>query len=246
MWLILSASHDFHAQWAFTQLQQRGLEPIEWITDQQFAYANCWEHYVDQQGCSVTFKLTDGRTIHGQQIRGVLNRLLTFSTDHFVLAKQSERLYAAQEMNAFFASWLHSLPCPVLNSPSATGLSGRWRHISEWIWLAYQAGLQTDLYQESDLTPRNLYHMQGQLSPPTPSTQTVIIIGQHVLGHSMPPMVITGCRELAQLAQTSCLEINFSVDEKERWFFSGASPLPALIETGEAGLDALATIFFGW
>ncbi|MCA9929010.1 MAG: hypothetical protein KC419_11050 [Anaerolineales bacterium] len=240
MWLILSTPDDVSAQWAYRGLRARGLSPLEWVTHDQLAYAPCWEHRLDEHGVQVAIELANGRFLHSQAIKGVLNRLLTVPTEQFVLAGPDERHYAAQEMTAFYASWLYALPGPVLNPPTPAGLSGRWRHISEWIWLAAQAGLPTPHFRQASNQPRNQMHMQGRLTAPGTPTQTVIVVGSHVIGESITSTLKQSCRQLAVLAQTPLLGIDFVKDQQGHWLFAGATPLPDLVQGGEATLDALA------
>ncbi|MCP4428564.1 MAG: hypothetical protein GY803_29110 [Chloroflexi bacterium] len=240
MWLILSTSNDVSAQWAYGGLRTRGLTPLEWVTDDQLAYASCWEHRLDENGVRVTIELADGRSIRSQQVRGVLNRLLTVPAEQFVLAASDERSYAAQEMTAFYASWLYALPGPVLNPPTPNGLSGRWRHVSEWLWLAAQVGLPTPHFRQAAHQPRNQDRMQGRLVAPGTPTRTAVVVGKRVVGQTISPAIKQSCRQLATLAQTPLLGIDFAADGQGRWLFAGATPFPDLTRGGEAILDALA------
>ena len=88
--------------------------------------------------------------------------------------------------------------------------------------------------------PRNQMHMQGRLTAPGTPTQTVIVIGSHVVGESIASTLKQSCRQLAVLAQTPLLGIDFVKDQQGHWLFAGATPLPDLVQGGEATLDALA------
>jgi len=226
-------------QWVYQGLKSRGLSPLEWVTNDQLVFATCWEHRLDENGIQVAVELADGRYFHSQQIQGVFNRLLTIPAEQFVLTAPEERQYAAQEMTAFFASWLYALPCPVLNPPTPAGLSGRWRHISEWLWLAAQAGLPTPPFHYSSEQGRNETYLHGRLVPPGTPTQTAIVVDSQVVGN-IPSSLKRNCHRLAKLAKTPLMGIDFVLDQQGQYFFVGATPFPDLTQAGEKLIDALA------
>jgi hypothetical protein len=227
MYLVLCDSHDLAALWAWRELRQR-LDGVELITADALAYAVRWEHRVDSKQTSTTITLADGRVIRTSDVRGTINRIARLPFDHF-RATAADREYAAAEQLAFFASWMHALPKPVLNPASPSGLNGgaQWRDHSEWLLLALQCGLDVAPYVESDSDEVTL--------PPLTDTQSLIVIGDRVLGAPHPAPIADGCLALAHRANLGILGLAFSSD----WSFLYADVLPDLRLAGRAGIDAL-------
>ena len=150
MWLLLASSHDRAALWAAGRLKGRGIDPLVVLTPELLHYSFSWQHRVRPDGAtSVAFTLADGRRIDGRRIQGVLNRMAVLPPHLLGHFTDVDRAYALQEWTALHISWLSSLPVPVLNLPAVQGLCGAWRHLSEWVWLASQAGLETEPYIEA-------------------------------------------------------------------------------------------------
>jgi hypothetical protein len=222
MWLVLCPSQDTSALWAYQGLINY-LNNVELVSAELLSYSLHWEHRLGQQESCTKIRLADGRTLYSDQINGVLNRIPYISTRHLQYASASDRDYAIQELTAFFISWLNALPCRVLNRSTAQGLAGAWRHQSEWVWLAMQAGLSTPVYRQSSQANQaaNVYG-QSEFSPATAST--VIVVGDRFCGASAPASVLEGCWRLAQMIKTPLLGVEFGPN----WQFKAASPLPDL------------------
>jgi len=241
MWLVLCETQDVAAQWAYLGLRARGVEPLELLTSANLAQAVSWEHRLGDKGAYTTFTLADGRRISSDAVRGALNRLLTAPSALLPLARPSEKEYASQELVSFFLSWLHSLPGPVLNRATPQGLSGQWRHLSEWVCLAAGAGLPVSSYALSTETGTGYAPFQSSLAPPGAAVRTVLVLANQVVGDSIPEAMAEGCRRLGQLSNTALLGIDFAANAEGYWTFASATPLPDLRPGGEALLDALAT-----
>src|SRR3954469_11822581 len=140
MWLVLCDASDASAVWVCQEMRRRGVAPVELLTADDLALADYWEHRVGKDGASIRFR-AGALEIIGDRLGGVFNRLYTVPVPHWQSKPKSDRDYVQQEMVALFLSWLHALPCPVVNRPTPQGLSGQWRCESEWVWLARQAGL---------------------------------------------------------------------------------------------------------
>jgi hypothetical protein len=239
MWLILSSTHDAHALWAYEGLKARGLTPLEMVSAEALPYSLRWEHRLDADDVRLSVTLRDGRTITDDRLRGVLNRLTHVPTQHLSVSHDHD--YITQEFTAFFMSWLNALPQPVLNPVTPQGLCGRWRHPSEWVLLAAEAGLPTPTYRQSSLDEFDETRAERKLFPATTPTRHVIVVGSKAISPSDPPSEIReGCRKLAELAATPLLGVEFAATEASAWTFAGASPLPELSYGGEPLLDALA------
>jgi hypothetical protein len=239
MWLVLCPADDESALWAYQGLQLRGLEPLELVTTEALASGVLWEHRVGADGACISIRLADGRSIRDADVRGVFNRLVFAPSESLLLIHPVDRDYVQQELHSFFLSWLHALPRPMINRPSPTGLSGQWRHISEWIYLAARAGLPAPYYRQSSRDFTDGLGVAGRL-PTAGPVHTVISIGGTLVGAPVPPSIGDGCRRLAGLAGTALLGVEFTMGPDGEWTFAGATPRPDLRLGGEPLLDALA------
>jgi hypothetical protein len=238
VWLVLCASTDVTGIWAYQGLKRRGL-PAELVTAELLVYSARWEHSVSDAGATVRAVLPDGREICSARVRGTLNRLAYLPTAHLERAAPSERDYAIQEWTAFFLSWLSCLPGPMLNRPTPQGLSGSWRHPSEWAWLAAGAGLPTARYAEGSSHGVRSEEAAFLFVPEGP-IRTVFAVGECVVGTEMPKAIKEGCLRLAASAGTRLLGIQFAAGPAGPWTFLSATPTPDLSLGGERLLDCLA------
>lgn len=243
MWLVLCPSTDVAALWAYEGLKSRGLTPLELVCAEELACSLHWEHHVSSSGNRITVTLADGRTIKHDAVRGVLNRLAYLPQEHLALGDSSDRDYAQQELTAFYMSWLYAMPRPMLNVPTAQGLCGAWRHISEWVWLAGKAGLPTVPYRQSSFDRSNEEQARGNLASAQAPANTVIVVNGHIAGALPSQHIADGCRRLAELSGTGLLGIEFTTDGTSSWTFSGATPLPDLRLGGEPLLDVMTSVF---
>lgn len=245
MWLVLCASNDISALWAYRGLAARGLTPLELVSAEMLAYSVHWEHRLGADGVSIDITLADGRRIRSENTRGVLNRLLSVSSEHLLLANPADRDYATQELTAFFMSWLYALPQPVLNRPTPRGLSGQWRHVSEWIWLASKAGLPTPDYRQTSRDRVDGMGIERGLVPIGTPVSTVIVVEGNIVGSPLPAEIQEGCRRLAELSGTELLGVEFAAGSTGLWTFAGATPLPDLRLGGQVLLDIMASVLRG-
>jgi hypothetical protein len=225
--------------WAYQGLRRRGLLPLELVTAEMLLQDCKWEHRVGAANASIVVTLADGRVINNEAVRGTLNRLTHVPMRRLAGAPDHE--YASQEYAAFFMSWLYALPQPVLNGTAAQGLSGAWRHVSEWVSLAAQAGLPTANYRQTSEDTIDERKEIRRLFPAELPTTLFITVGNRVVGPALPPELRAGCVRLAQLAQTRLLGVELATDgPSNSSVFAGASPMPDLRAGGEPLLDALA------
>jgi hypothetical protein len=238
MWLVLGDASDISALWVHQELRARGVAPLELITADALSMADYWEHRIAGERASIRFRV-DKLDIAGEQLRGVVNRLYTVPIPHWRSAEQRDRDYVQQEMIALFLSWLHALPCPVINRPTPQGLSGQWRAESEWVLLAYKAGLPVASYRQS--AHDRIDEMKGEkrLVPRGMLVHTVIVVGDTVAGAAIPQPLAAACRRLALLAGTELLGIDFVAGDGDSLTFAGASPMPYLMPGGPALIQGL-------
>jgi hypothetical protein len=238
MWLVLCDASDMSGLWVHQELRARGVAPLELITADALSMADYWEHRIAGERASIRFRV-DNLDIAGEQLRGVVNRLYTVPIPHWRSAEQRDRDYVQQELIALFLSWLHALPCPVVNRPTPQGLSGQWRAESEWVLLAHKAGLPVAPYRQG--AHDRIDEMKGEkrLVPWGTLVQTVIVVGDTVAGADIPQPLAAACRSLAQLAGTELLGIDFIAGDAGSLTFAGASPMPYLTLGGPALIQGL-------
>lgn len=237
VWLVFCESTDVVGLWAFLGLKRRGLEPIHVILPEELTFGAHYSHRLSSTQAEVEIKLRDGRNILGSQVSGVLNRLLGIPSDFVDQVQESDRSYIREELHAFFMSWMFALSCPVLNPPSEFFLCGEWYDLSEWIWLARQAGLVSTPYKSSSRHEAKWVFDYGESFLPV--KQNALVIGRRVIAPGAPEEIAQGCYRLSSIVGMPILGIDFTITPNGEWLFSGASPAPDLRLGGELALDAL-------
>lgn len=228
--LVLCEEIDLDALWAWRELSALAGARLNLVTSGMLANALSWSHTISNNGASVEIGLADGRKIRSDAVAGVLNRLIN-APHRLTPASDAEAQYAQQEWNAFFVSWLHALPGPMLNRPKPAGLCGLHRGIGEWTSLAVQAGLPVKRCHLPETAP----------AVPQGDAGRAWVVGDAVLGcASTDPQMAGRCRMLAERASCGLLGIDFERDSTGTWQFTGATPFPLLREGGTPLLRALA------
>jgi hypothetical protein len=243
MWLVICNAGDSSSHWVRSGLQKRSLAPVELITTESLMTSVRWEHRLGKARISTKFELLDGRQFNDREVQGTLNRMLYIPQESLLLIKPSERPYIAQELTSLFLSWLYSVPGVMVNRPTPQGLCGQWRHISEWVFLAAQAGLPTLPYRQSGNDVNLGLGIQTSLAPSGWNIQTSIVFNGVIYGASFPPEIQAGCLRLWQASRTELLGIELACGPAGEYAFSGANVYPTLNLGGEALLDALADGF---
>ncbi|HOY58710.1 MAG TPA: hypothetical protein PK640_11320 [Verrucomicrobiota bacterium] len=245
MWLVLNDWADVAAQWARTGLERRGVGPWQALGPAELAFGMRWEHRLENGRTLTNLTLPDGRLLRDGEVRGVLNRLTFIHAGSLVVVQPADRDYVAQELQAFLLSWLHSVPAPVLNRPTPAGLSGRLRHVSEWIWLAAQAGLPTSGYHQSSRDGPRPWDATLQCGESWAPVTSVVVCCGTVTGGAAPAQIQAGCVRLRERAGVALLGVDFTIGVDGRWSFAGPSTRPDLRIGGEPLLDALAIALNG-
>jgi hypothetical protein len=241
MYLVLCSPFDAAAIWAFEGLRAAGLADVELLTSERLAVTMNWEHRLGRDGVRTSFTLSDGRIVRDDKIGGVLNRLVAPPEQLLACASADDRDYALQELTALHLSWLHALPCPVLNRPTPQGLSGRWRLTSEWLVLAHDVGLSAQLFRQGgDSSPDASYR---SLAPVSATVVQTIVLDGEVFGAVLPAPVREACAAFARAAETALLGIDLFAGDKGEWCFAHATPMPDLMTGGEALLDRIVQLF---
>ena len=237
MWLVLCSAEDRSALWAAGRLRARGLTPIVVLTPELLTYTFRWHHRIGNGGPPATeFTLADGRRISSDAIRGVLNRISALPAHVAESLAPADRTYAIQEWTALHVSWLTALPAPVINLPGLQGLCGAWRHPSEWLWLAGQAGLETPPYRMST-------NAVPAVRPETTAVvRTVLVLDGQCIEADVPAGVVDACGRLGVLSETKLIGVDLDARTGR---FLHASPQPDLACGGEAIITAIADALGG-
>jgi hypothetical protein len=237
MWLVLCSRTDASALWAYEGLKQRTVAPVELVLSENLASARLFEHRLDENETKLNIGLTDGRELNSRDIRATLNRLVAPSPDLIRYAVAADAEYAQAELHACYLSWLHGLPGAVINRPHPMGLCGAWRHQSEWVYRAAQAGLSVKPYRQSAAATSILSQPACESSM---MQVNVFAFCGEIFGASLPTQVVSSCSTLAREAEVDLLGIELHTDHLGEWRFANASPMPTLSIGGAPFLDRLA------
>jgi hypothetical protein len=233
MTLILCEPGDSSAVWAAAELQQRGHD-AHLLFGAALGAATRWEHRVDAESATTAITLADGRQLSSASPEPILNRLPFVPLDQMRATAGADYGYAVQEVYAFYLSWLHAWPAAVINRPTPGGLSGSYRHPSQWAVFAARAGLPALPWEQSNADDP----MRGWEAPPGEAV-AFAVDGEAVLPPILPAEFAAPCVRLAAIAETALLGITFA-REGDGWLMTGASPVPDLMLGGAPLADALA------
>ncbi len=246
MWLVLTENNDPAGAWLTLGLAQRGFAGITQVSRRDLCQLQDWEYLADEDGVWFRMRLASGKCIDSRDIVGVVNRLHPVPSDKWMLLAEEGRGLGAPEMAPTLRACLSSFACPVWNPADLRSMHGGWRHVSEWVHLANQAGLPGLTRQFVVRGDFGLHWLDegapfeaGRLA-----SGKFLIVGKEVVTTALSPEppkeIAQGGVKLAELARTPLLEVTCYVDGDGRWFFRGANTCPNLAAGGESALDAIA------
>jgi len=221
--LILCPDYDEAALWVYEELSKT--VDCELIRSSDLDLARRWEHRLGDRD-TVEIELEDGTVICGSAYRGVLNRTAAIPACLAPYAVEPDRDYAMGEAAAFAMSWLACLP-NVLNRPTPLGMSGAWRHMSDWAMLAGAAGFNVPDYRQD----QDDWSDKGQraLVPEQSRRVSLVSFGSRIYGAPLPANVEQACLRLHQLAEVDFLGVELAYqDASDKLIFSYATPWPDL------------------
>ncbi len=168
MIVVLYNEPDIVAQQVLSELvSSTGVDEVMAVPAELLTVGARW-HYRSYGGRSdSSVRLRDGRHIGSSRVRAVFNRLRWAPAPWF--ESQKDREYATMEIFALTLSWLHSLPCPVVNPPSPRGLGGADRSPLEWLGLGVKAKMATRQLRLA--TNGRRFHRPGHPWHPAPVTR---------------------------------------------------------------------------
>lgn len=111
----------------------RGFAAASVLTCRDLALGKCAIRHPEVAASVIT---VDGRSVTPGELRGVLNLLPAVFPDELYFYPDAEREYQAAEFHALLTFLLAALPCPVVNRPTATGLTGPYSGRTAWFHLA--------------------------------------------------------------------------------------------------------------
>lgn len=226
--LLLSDGHDRGAPWLVDELRARGVA-IEHVTADELLGARRLEHRVGADGVQLEIELADDRTISSEELGVVVNRLVGVPLEDLPV-REHDREYARAELYALWLSCLEGLPCPVLNPPTVTALSGIWLGTAEWALRAGRAGLP--------VAPVMLCGAPD--GAPDPPSLVVLVACDAVFGPPAAAALADRCLGLARDVGADLLELRFDADPDGEPWLVGASTLADLRRGGAALADHLA------
>jgi hypothetical protein len=232
MWLVLCDPSDHAALWAYAELRERGLAPLELISPHALLCSTSSVHRIGDRGASFEIGLPDGRKLASGDIKGVLNRWSSVPTDHLFAVSESEMHYAVEELSALVLSWLTCIGGVTINRPNPRGLPGAWRSHAEWAMLAARAGLSVPGLRLSS-------HRINAAPEPVAESCSLTVLGERIFGAEAPPHIAQACARLAHLADTDLLGIELHIDRARRMSFAAATALPDLRIGGRAFIEHL-------
>jgi len=197
MLVILAGRQDAVAQ---ALAARWSAEDVALVTPEGLSVGG-WRHYPGSPESSAA--ALGGREVRECDITGVLSRMWgvgEFDLPHIV---PEDRSYVGMEMTAFITSWLYGLPCPVLNRPTPTCLTGlNWRE-EEWTHRAARLGIPVR-------TIRRRLALGAEAEPPPSAGPmcVVTVVGKRCLG-AADESLKTHARNLAAAAGTELLDVHF-------------------------------------
>jgi hypothetical protein len=151
-------------------------------------------------------------------LHGVLVRRPAVAAEELEWVHRRDREYVAAEVNAFLVAWLASLPCPVLNRPTATSLSGPAWSSLHWQLAAARSGVGWAI------------HAAGA------RTCDVVVCSPAVHG-ARTPRQVNAARRLAELSGAGLLGIRFADDAAVAVTTQPSLALPEVREMVRARLN---------
>lgn len=189
-----------------------------------------WAFYPATPGDSIA--VAAGRRIHCRSVTGVLTLRPCVLEQELTGVDPQDQRYVCAELNAFLIAWLSSLPCAVLNRPTATCLSGpNWRP-ERWILEAAKLGIPIEPRIRT-VPPKPPDDPVPDDGPPP---DHVCVIGSRPL-NGADSRLAKWTIELAQRAGVHLLEARF---RGGRLIWAGCWPDPSRPEIGDALIACLS------
>ncbi|QGQ19432.1 hypothetical protein GC089_09570 [Cellulomonas sp. JZ18] len=243
MWLVLCTPEDDSALWLYRRLRALERTPVRLVDQASLSMPLAVEHRVGRDAPSTRLTLADGGELDAAGVGGVVNRLTGLTPHHLALAAPEDQEYALAELYAFALSWLHALPCPVVNPATPLGLGGPAAPPSRWVLQAQRCGLRTRPYRVDDTDPAAArFPDPGGTGLRRRGDVDVLVVGDRVVPGHLPTELHAACVRLARCAGVPLLGLTFRRDA-DGWCLHDVQVRPDLRVGGDAGVAALADLF---
>ncbi len=165
--------------------------------------------------------VANGEKFYSADLEGVLCLLPCIFEKELVQIVEEARDYVASEMTAFLKYWLSSLPCPVLNPPTAGCLSGpNWRR-EQWLQAALDVGIKVMPFNRGTRIQCPSDKIEEQLLK-------VTLIGKKELGENKSGLSVQ-VGILAEAVGVNLLEAYFMKSKRNNnYLFYNANTFPSL------------------
>lgn len=165
-----------------------------------------------------------GSKFNSAALTGVLTLLPAIWPPELVHIARDDREYVAAEMTAFLKYWLATLPCPVINYPTAGSLAGpNWRQ-EQWWYTAREAGLPVTPYSRGTGPPIS------DADESNSQVEITLVGGRCEAGANSE--LATMASLLAEEAGLALLSVMFTHHKRRGYVFAGANPIPKLSGPG--------------
>lgn len=228
MIVVVASRHD---RAAATLVARWGADAAVLLTAEDLSVSG-WRQYVAAAGTPAA--VIGGREMALAEIIGVVTRLPSVSELDLLYIVPADRAYVAAEMTAFLLTWLSGLPCPVVNRPTPTCLSGPYWRPEQWAYVAAQVGMRVQPVHRR-VTPA------VDVGPTVTDGRVVIVVGERCLGDADATLQAQA-RRLARTAGADLLAVRFNGAGPDATFVS-ADPWPDL--TADATAEALREFMEG-
>lgn len=163
--------------------------------------------------------VVSGRGCREDQFAGIIVRLASVTPSDVPHIVPADRVYVAQEMQAFLAAWLCTMSCPVLNRPTPTCLAGEWWSPQTWIHKASRLGIPVARSEWSVVRgPRT---KPARPVAGTGSAACITVVGSQLIG-DVSPRIAHYARRLAQAAELELVTVRFSSPNDDAQFIEAS------------------------
>ncbi|MFN2457857.1 MAG: hypothetical protein ABR502_06640 [Chitinophagaceae bacterium] len=166
--------------------------------------------------------IASGKPIPIKNIRGIINFIPGIQENDLDQINQEDRLYAVQELNAFFTYFLYQINVPVINSLVPRTNSKTFRRIEEIIIQCHILGIPV---KERNYLSKSYQPLHG----PHQETSSVFIVGNEYLGEKE----VISKQKIVALSRwlgVDFIEVIF-VKENSDYFFQHVNYLPDFSNT---------------
>ena len=191
-----------------------------------------WRHYLGSEEKSTA--VISGHVVPVEEINAVLIRWPGVFSQELTQIDEADRNYVAGEMTAFLISWLTTLNCPVINTPTPLNFTGpAWRS-EQWTYAASRLGIPVNIVHRHVSNEKN----QQPAVDMFPNPAGVTVVGERCFGN-VDQDLCRQARALARAANVSLLKVYFSGPEPGA-IFAGTDLIPELTdEVADAVLELL-------